>query len=110
VKLRQKTSRALLIACALLMVAAPLHLYGASSLNPGNQALDYAVFSSDMTTPLTMDASSVQIRGDLHTNSDFIFKGSSLSISGICKAAGLISVTPSNLMPARVARGAATIL
>lgn len=56
---------------------------------------DYALFAGSQSSPLTINASKVNITGDVHTNAGFVFQGSNLVLNGSCEAAGKITLETS---------------
>jgi len=71
--------------------------------------LDYALFSADKSSNLTVDASDTLINGNVHTNSDFIYRGNNLDINGLCKSVGDMDVTGTSISIDSVVKKACTI-
>lgn len=69
-------------------------------------SVDYALFSGSHDSSLTINASNVNITGDVHTNADFIFQGSNLVIEGVCKAAGKLTLETPKAVIGQKAEGA----
>lgn len=53
---------------------------------------DFAIISLSDKSPIQINGSKVNITGDIHTNNNFIFSGSSIVISGTCEASGKVNL------------------
>lgn len=59
-------------------------------------AFDYALFTGDESKTLEMNASKIEISGDVHSNSDFVYRGSLIDIDGVCEASDDITISVSD--------------
>jgi|GEM_PF-4850576 len=50
----------------------------------------YTLFSGSETAPLQINSSNTSIKGDIHSNNNFKFNGSKLSVDGTCQTVGII--------------------
>lgn len=59
-------------------------------------AFDYVLFSGSSAAGLSINSSTTNIVGNVHTNNDFLFQGSELKISGTCESVGIIDIKSSS--------------
>lgn len=78
----------------LMLQILPVNVFGADEQEEKNlrEAIDYTLFSASKSTALSMNGSKISIKGDIHTNADFVYRGSNLSIEGICETSGKVDV------------------
>lgn len=64
------------------------------------EAFEYVLFTGSRTTDLEMNADMLKINGDLHSNKDFIYRGSEIILNGTGEASGqtVISVSDPDYM------------
>lgn len=67
------------------------------SVYQSKSALDFTLFSNSYDSAITVNAYTVNILGDVHTNKDFIFQGTNLSIDGTCESTGKIETRGSKI-------------
>lgn len=61
------------------------------------EVFKYAMFSSNRTAQLTINSNKSGIKGNVHTNSNFLFQGNSLDIAGVCEASGKMEIWGQNI-------------
>lgn len=54
------------------------------------KVFDYALYSGSSTSGLNINSSKTDITGDVHTNQNFIYRGSTLKVSGACGSVGVV--------------------
>lgn len=64
--------------------------------NNNMKAFDYALYSGNTAAGLTINSNITNIVGDVHTNNDFIYRGSTLKISGTCESHGIVDIKSPN--------------
>lgn len=60
------------------------------------EAFEYALFTGNADTTLEMNAQKVDITGDAHSNSNFIYRGSEIVLNGSCEAVNDITISASD--------------
>ncbi len=60
------------------------------------EAFEYALFTGNADTTLEMNAQKVDITGDVHSNSNFIYRGSEIILNGSCEAVNDITISVSD--------------
>ncbi len=60
------------------------------------EAFEYALFTGNADTTLEMNAQKVDITGDVHSNSNFIYRGSEIVLNGSCEAVNDITISVSD--------------
>ncbi len=73
-----------------LLTARAVAMYGNS------RVFDYALFSGSRTATLKVSGASLNITGDVHTNSDAKFTGANVTIDGALEAMGRVEASTTN--------------
>jgi|GEM_PF-2782741 len=69
------------------------------------RAFNYALFSGNTITELAINSSSIDIDGNIHTNSNFVFHGSNLRVAGI-ESSGKVDIKAPNVEVASITENA----
>ena len=62
-----------------------------------SEAFAYALFTGNENTNLEMNAQKIDITGDVHSNSHFIYRGSEIILNGACEAADDVTISVSDV-------------
>lgn len=94
--MRKKTMKFLTIGLAFVMMLqiSPNNVSSAGS-DPQRiikEAVDFTFFAASHDSAVTINSAKVNIKGDVHSNTDFVFRGSNLLIEGTCESSGRIDV------------------
>lgn len=91
-KSRKKSSLAMGLAMLMVLQILSINVFGTEGelQSVVRGAVDYALFSASQESALSMNNAKVNIKGDVHSNADFIYRGSNLIIEGTCEATGKI--------------------
>ena len=60
------------------------------------EAFSYALVTGNENTNLEMNAQKIDITGDVHSNSHFIYRGSEIIVNGACEAADDVTINVSD--------------
>lgn len=107
-RLRAKRYLALGLVVLMMLQLVTIHVF-AGEEESQKSSMDYALFSGSHNSSLTINASKASITGNVHTNADFVFQGSSLVIQGICEAAGKLTLKTPKVDIAKKIEGALLI-
>ncbi|ADQ46579.1 hypothetical protein Calkro_1728 [Caldicellulosiruptor kronotskyensis 2002] len=90
---RNKKFLSMILAMFLVLQFLPFNTFAADEevQMSGREAVDYALFSASRENALLLNGSRISIKGDVHTNADFVYQGSELVIDGVCEASGKVS-------------------
>ena len=90
---RNKKFLSMILAMFLVLQFLPFNTFAADGevQMSGREAVDYALFSASRESALLLNGSRISIKGDVHTNADFVYQGSELVIDGACEASGKVS-------------------
>ncbi|MFZ5985877.1 MAG: DUF7305 domain-containing protein [Bacillota bacterium] len=63
-----------------------------SPIPPSSSAFDYALFSGDSNSDLTISGANVSVNGDVHSNRGVVSRSTSISLRGTCEAVTQVTV------------------
>jgi hypothetical protein len=82
----------ILIVLTILFQSLPLNIWGANFTKDQLALEEYTIFTSNQKSDMKINASQASINGNIHSNSNIVFKGSKISIDGICDASGVADI------------------
>lgn len=68
-----------------------------SSTDNSENMLDFTMFSGSSEAALTINSTSTKIKGNIHTNNDFVSSSSNLTVDGKCESSGKVDVKQSKV-------------
>lgn len=108
---KKKSFLAMCLAVLMMFQILPINVFaiGGETQAVVKEAIDYALFSASQDSSLSIKGSKVTIKGDVHSNADFIHRGSKLQIEGKCEASGKVDVKSSKAVITKKVEGAQAI-
>lgn len=106
--LRKKKLLSVGIALAMVIQVLPVKVFATTKTNDNlsKEAVDFTLFTSSKDTPLTIEGNSANIKGDIHSNNDFFYSGSSISIEGVSEAVNNVNLKTSQSTVESIVEGA----